>query len=358
MMRPHNFCAGPAALPEPVLARAREELLDWGGRGVSVMEVSHRSPEYLAVVAEAEACLRRLLGLGEEFAVIFTQGGAALQFAAVPLNLGGDSARYDYLNSGHWSARAMAEAGRYGAVREVAASGGEPRAIPDPGSWELDPQAAYLHVTPNETIDGLEFEALPPLPLPVVADMSSTLLSRPLPLSQYDMIYAGAQKNIGPAGLTLLIVRRELFGRQRPECPSLLDWQLLDEAGSMRNTPPTFAIYLAGLVFAWIEAQGGLTAMAVRNRRKAETLYAAIDGSDFYRNPVAPPWRSWMNVPFTLADPALDAAFLEAAAARGLLNLRGHRAVGGMRASLYNAIGQEAVDALVEFMQDFERTRA
>ena len=213
-------------------------------------------------------------------------------------------------------------------------------------------------MTPNETIDGLEFEALPPLPLPVVADMSSTLLSRPLPLSQYDMIYAGAQKNIGPAGLTLLIVRRELFGRQRPECPSLLDWQLLDEAGSMRNTPPTFAIYLAGLVFAWIEAQGGLTAMAVRNRRKAETLYAAIDGSDFYRNPVAPPWRSWMNVPFTLADPALDAAFLEAAAARGLLNLRGHRAVGGMRASLYNAIGQEAVDALVEFMQDFERTRA
>lgn len=362
MNRPLNFCAGPAVLPESVLETAAAEMLDWHGTGMSFMEMSHRSPEVIGVAEEAEACLRRLLGLGDEFAVVFVQGGASTQFAAVPLNLAGNGGSLCYLNTGQWSLKAMAEARRYGSVTELASATAEvPRAIPPQSSWsspQVPDDAAYLHFTPNETIDGIEFHWLPETSAPLVADMSSTLLSRPIPVDQFDMIYAGAQKNIGPAGLTLLIVRRELFGRSLDTCPAMLNWETCANAKSMLNTPPTYSLYLAGLVFAWLEGQGGLAAMGAANELKAATLYAAIDGSSFYQNPVAPADRSWMNIPFTLPDANLDSRFLELAEAAGLLNLKGHRAVGGMRASLYNAIPLRAVETLVEFMQDFERHHA
>jgi phosphoserine aminotransferase len=319
------------------------------------MEMSHRSKEVVETVEAAEARLRRLLAIGDDFAVLFVQGGASTQFAAVPLNLGGAGGPFTYANTGQWSRKAMAEGKRYGEVVEVAAASAEaPRAIPLQETWRAVDDAAFLHVTPNETIDGIEFHWTPESAAPLVADMSSTLLSRPIAVDDYDVIYAGAQKNIGPAGLALVIVRRSLFGRALPICPAMLNWETIDGAASMLNTPPTYSIYLAGLVFEWLEEQGGLAAMAERNRRKAETLYAAIDGSDFYGNPVAPADRSWMNVPFTLADPDLDKTFLAEAEGAGLLNLKGHRSVGGMRASIYNAIPQAAVDTLVEFMQDFE----
>ena len=354
MSRVHNFCAGPAALPAAVLERAAAEMLDWHGSGMSFMELSHRSPEVVGVAEAAEASLRRLLGISDEFAVLFAQGGASTQFAAVPLNLAGAGSDFDYVNTGQWSRKAMAEARRFGTVSEVAASAGEPVSVPAQAQWALNPGATYLHYTPNETIDGVEFHWIPEVEVPLVADMSSTILSRPLDVDAYDVIYAGAQKNIGPAGLTLLIVRRELFGRTLEVCPAMLNWQKLDEAGSMLNTPPTYSIYLAGLVFAWLEEQGGLAAMEALNRGKAETLYGAIDASGFYANPVAPAYRSWMNVPFTLADAELDKTFLAEAEAQGLANLKGHRSVGGMRASIYNATGQDAVDDLVSFMHDFE----
>jgi phosphoserine aminotransferase len=354
MSRVHNFCAGPAALPEVVLRRAAEEMLDWRGSGMSFMEMSHRSKPVVAFVEEAEARLRRLLGVSDDFAVLFAQGGASTQFAAVPLNLAVAGTVFDYSDTGQWSRKAMAEAKRYGEVHQVAQSGGEPVSIPAQAAWTCSDDAAYLHITPNETIDGVEFHWLPDVAVPLVADMSSTLLSRPIDVDRFDVIYAGAQKNIGPAGLTLLLVRRSLYGRALDICPKMLNWQQIDEAGSMLNTPPTYSIYLAGLVFEWLEEAGGLPAMAEHNERKAKTLYAAIDDSDFYANPVALASRSWMNVPFTLADPALDALFLEESAAAGLVNLAGHRSVGGMRASIYNATGQDAVDALVSFMQEFE----
>jgi phosphoserine aminotransferase len=344
-----------------VLQRASEEMLSWHGTGMSFMEMSHRSPEVVATVDAAEASLRRLLGVSDDYAVLFTQGGASTQFAAVPLNLGGSNAGaatkpLAYVNTGQWSVKAMAEATRYGEVRELAAASAEaPRAIPAQDSWLASDDAAFVHFTPNETIDGLEFHWVPQTSVPLVADMSSTLLSRPLAVDQFDVIYAGAQKNIGPAGLVIMLVRRELFGRAMAACPSMLNWQIADEAASMFNTPPTYSIYLAGLVFDWIETQGGLDAMAKHNQRKAAALYAAIDNSDFYTNPVAAGDRSWMNVPFTLADAALDGAFLQEAEASGLLNLKGHRSVGGMRASIYNAMPQAAVDTLVTFMQGFER---
>lgn len=359
MTRHFNFCAGPAVLPEAVLERAAGEMLDWHGTGMSFMEMSHRSAEVVETVAAAEASLRRLLGLSDEFAVIFAQGGASSQFAAVPLNLGGSNTRFAYSNTGQWSKKAITEAGRYGDVVTVAeASKDIPRSIPGQDAWSDAGDAAYLHITPNETIDGIEFHWVPEQPLPLVADMSSTLLSRPIDVDAYDVIYAGAQKNIGPAGLVILIVRRELYGRTMASCPSMLNWQIADEADSMLNTPPTYSIYLAGLVFEWLEAQGGLAAMAMLNRRKAEALYGAIDRSDFYGNPVAIADRSWMNVPFTLADAELDKQFLTEAEEAGLLNLKGHRSVGGMRASIYNATPQAAVDTLIEFMQDFERRNA
>ena len=354
MTRPFNFCAGPAALPEPVLARASQEMLDWHGTGMSFMEMSHRSSEVVDTVAAAEATLRRLLDIGDEFAVIFAQGGATSQFAAVPLNLGGANANFAYANTGQWSKKAIKEAGRYGEARTVASVEGEPRTIPLQDAWEDVGDAAYLHITPNETIDGIEFHWLPTHDVPLVADMSSTLLSRPINMDRFDVIYAGAQKNIGPAGLVILLVRRELYGRVMDSCPSMLNWQIADEAGSMLNTPPTYSIYLAGLVFEWLEAEGGLAAMADVNKKKSEALYGAIDGSDFYGNPIAVRDRSWMNVPFTLADDSLDKVFLAESEEAGLLNLKGHRSVGGMRASIYNATPPAAVEALIAFMQDFE----
>jgi len=359
MTRPWNFCAGPAALPEPVLERAAGEMLDWHGTGMSFMEMSHRSPEVVATFDEAEAALRRLLSISDDFAVLFVQGGASTQFAAVPLNLCGAGGRLAYVNTGQWSRKALAEGQRYGEVQEVAAANDDaPRAIPARDSWATEEGASFLHMTPNETIDGIEFHWTPESAAPLVADMSSTLLSRPVDVDRYDVIYAGAQKNIGPAGLAIVIVRRSLFGRALPACPKLLNWEAVAAADSMLNTPPTYSVYLAGLVFDWLEEQGGLAVMAERNERKAETLYAAIDGSDFYANPIAVPDRSWMNVPFTLADATLDKAFLAEAEAARLLNLKGHRSVGGMRASIYNAIPQQAVDDLVAFMQDFERRHA
>ena len=359
MSRPYNFCAGPAALPEPVLERAAAEMLDWHGSGMSFMEMSHRSKAVVDTVEAAEARLRRLLSIGDEYAVLFAQGGASTQFAAVPLNLGAPGGVFAYTNTGQWSRKAMAEGKRYGDEVEVAAATAEtPRSIPLQDDWDMPEGSAFLHITPNETIDGIEFHWTPECSAPIVADMSSTLLSRPIAVEDYGVIYAGAQKNIGPAGLVLLIVRRDLFGRALESCPAMLNWEVGAKAGSMLNTPPTYSIYLAGLVFEWLEHQGGVAAMAEKNRRKAETLYGAIDGSDFYGNPVAPANRSWMNVPFTLADADLDRVFLEEADAAGLLNLKGHRSVGGMRASIYNAIPQAAVDKLIEFMQDFERRYA
>jgi phosphoserine aminotransferase len=357
MARCFNFCAGPAALPEAVLEQARDEMLDWGGRGLSVMEMSHRSPEIVGIARQAEADLRELLGVSDDYAVLFLQGGASLQFSAVPLNLGHARPRADYVNTGQWSKKAIAEAKRFLDVNVAASSESDRFAsIPPFESWQLSDDAAYLHYTPNETIGGVEFSWVPEVGVPLVVDMSSTILSRPLDVSRFGVIYAGAQKNIGPAGLTVVIVRRDLLGAADPRCPAMLDWQLAADNDSMYNTPPTFALYLAGLVFQWLKKQGGLEAMGRVNQRKAARLYAAIDGSDFYANPVEEVSRSLMNVPFTLADAELDGRFLAESEAAGLLNLKGHRSVGGMRASIYNAVPEQAVDALISFMQEFERT--
>jgi len=355
MSRSYNFCAGPAALPEPVLEIARDDMLNWHGCGLSFMEMSHRSAEVVGVAEHAERTLRKLLSITDDYAVLFLQGGASTQFSAVPLNLLGNSAGADYVNTGQWSKKAIAEARRFGAVNVVASSEETQfSSIPDPQSWQLDSEAAYLHYTPNETIGGVEFAWVPQVSVPLVGDMSSTILSRPMAVEEYGVIYAGAQKNIGPAGLTLVIVRRDLLGKAHALCPAMLNWQTADENDSMYNTPPTFSLYLAALVFDWLEEQGGLTAMEVLNRRKAEKLYAAIDSSDFYANPVELASRSLMNIPFTLADASLDKAFLSESEAAGLLNLKGHRSVGGMRASVYNAVPEAAVDALIAFMQGFE----
>ena len=356
MSRAHNFCAGPAALPLAVLERAQRELLDWSYSGASVMEVSHRSSGFVSVADRAESSLRRLLEISDDYAVLFLQGGASLQFASVPLNLAAKDQVMDQVVTGQWSKKAFAEQQRFGAVNLVASSADQNFAsIPQQDSWQRDPTAAYLHYCPNETIGGLEFGFLPDSDVPLVADMSSTILSRPVDVDRFGVIYAGAQKNIGPAGLCLVIVRRELLGRARPETPAMLNWQIAAENDSMYNTPPTFAIYLAGLVFEWLEELGGLEKMEAINRRKAEKLYALIDESGFYANPVEQISRSLMNVPFTLADDALDTVFLKEAEAKQLLNLKGHRSVGGMRASLYNAVEESSVDALCSFMRDFEQ---
>lgn len=355
--RVFNFSAGPAAIPLPVLERARTELTNWRGCGMSVMELSHRGKEFMSIAERAEADLRRLLDIPAGYRVLFLQGGATAQFGAVPFNLAGPQARADYVVTGSWSKKALAEGRRFLDAQVAADSAGSRYTeIPDPASWQLSPDAAYLHYTPNETIGGVEFHFVPDAPAPLVADMSSTLLSRPLDVSRFGLIYAGAQKNIGPAGLALVIIREDLLGQAREGTPAMMDYREQAEAGSMLNTPPTWAWYIAGLVFEWILEQGGLAEMGRRNRHKARTLYAAIDSSDFYANPVAHDCRSWMNVPFTLADPALDAQFLEQAKAAGLHTLKGHRSVGGMRASLYNAMPQEGVDALVGFMTEFERS--
>jgi phosphoserine aminotransferase len=357
-VRVFNFAAGPAALPLEVLEEARDELTDWHGLGTSVMEVSHRGRAFVAVASEAEATLRELLRIPPHYQVLFLQGGASAQFAAVPLNLARADSAVDYVNTGHWSARAIGEARRLTGTVRVLADEAHSRytTVPEAAALRTSRDAAYLHYTPNETIGGVEFPYVPDGgTVPLVADMSSTILSRPIEVERFGVIYAGAQKNIGPAGLTLVIVREDLLGRARAGTPAVLEYQGLAREHSMLNTPPTFAWYLAGLVLRWLKREGGLAAMAERNAEKARRLYRAIDESDFYANPVAVNCRSWMNVPFTLADPALEERFLAEARAAGLVNLEGHRSVGGVRASLYNAMPLQGVDALVAFMKEFAR---
>ncbi len=359
-MRVHNFSAGPAALPLPVLERAQAELTDYAGSGMSVMEMSHRSAAFIEIAERAQRDARALLAVPDNYQVLFLQGGATAQFAAVPLNLLGDRASADYVHTGAWSAKAIKEMARYGRANVVASA--EATAfdrVPAPASWQRDPDAAYLHLCSNETIGGVQFadfpEDLTRDGVPLVADMSSDIMSRPLPIERFGLIYAGAQKNIGPAGLTLVIVRDDLLDQAAATTPSVLAYRVQADADSMSNTPPTYAWYLAGLVFQWLLAQGGLEAVAAVNERKADTLYGLIDASNFFHSPVESGSRSQMNVPFTLPDPALDAPFLAGAERAGLMNLKGHRSVGGMRASLYNAVTEDSVAALCQYMQDFER---
>ncbi|MFK5634851.1 MULTISPECIES: 3-phosphoserine/phosphohydroxythreonine transaminase [unclassified Ornithinimicrobium] len=356
-MRVYNFSAGPATMPLEVLERAQSELLDWRGSGMSVMEMSHRSPEFVGIAAEAEARMRSLLSLPDDYAVLFLQGGATGQFAGVPLNLTAPGATAAYVNTGAWSKKAITEAKKYLDVRVLAdESASNYATVPPEGSLEVPADAAYLHYTLNETIGGVEFPYVPDAgEVPVVTDASSTILSRPLDVSRFGVVYAGAQKNLGPAGLVVVIVRKDLLGRARREVPSAIDWTAMAEADSMLNTPPTLAWYLVGLVLEWIEQQGGVAGMGERNRAKAELLYGAIDASDFYSNPVDPGARSWMNVPFLVPDGALEKPFVAQAAEAGLSGLGGHRSVGGMRASIYNAMPLEGVQALIDFMTEFER---
>ena len=357
--RAFNFCAGPAALPEAVLQRAQAELLDWNGKGLSVMEMSHRSDDYTAIAVKAEQDLRDLLSVPANYKVLFLQGGASQQFAEIPLNLLPEGASADYIDTGIWSRKAVEEARRYGKVN-IAASA-KPYdyfAIPPQSEWQLDANAAYVHYASNETIGGLEFNWIPETgDVPLVVDMSSDILSRPLDVSKFGLIYAGAQKNIGPSGLVVVIVREDLLGRARSVCPTMLDYKIAADNGSMYNTPATFSWYLSGLVFEWLKEQGGVAAMEQRNRAKKDRLYGFIDASGLYSNPITAEARSWMNVPFRLADERLDKDFLAGADARGLLNLKGHRSVGGMRASIYNALGLDAIEALVGYMAEFEKER-
>lgn len=359
MTRHYNFCAGPAALPTAVLERAREELLDYQGRGLSVMEMSHRSPEFVAIAENAEANLRELLKIPDGYKALFLQGGASTQFAMLPYNLLGDGGTPNYLYTGIWGKKAIAEARHLGGAHIAASSEANGlTAVPRAEDIKLSPDAAYLHYTDNETIGGLAFDYIPESDVPLCCDMSSSILSGPLDISRFGVIYAGAQKNIGPAGLTVVIVRDDLLGRARAETPTMFNYRVMAENGSMYNTPPTYAWYLAGLVFEWLKNDvGGLEVMNAINDRKAAKLYGAIDASDFYSNPIMLANRSRMNVPFVLADESLNQRFLEDAEQAGLLNLKGHRSVGGMRASLYNAVPEEAVDALVDFMRDFEKRR-
>lgn len=359
MSRKFNFCAGPAALPEAVLNRAKDELLDWQGRGLSVMEMSHRSDEFVSIAEQAEANLRTLMGISNDYAVLFLQGGATQQFSAVPLNLLNGKATANYVNTGQWSKKAIKEAEKYCSVNVVASSETDNFcSIPSFDSWNVDSDAAYLHYTPNETIGGVEFFDVPEVSMPLVADMSSTILSRPIDVDKFGLIYAGAQKNIGPSGLTLVIVRKGLLGNAEVKTPSMLDYKVQADAGSMSNTPPAYGWYMAGLVFEWLLEQGGLPAMAKINQRKAKKLYGFIDQHAFYANPVALPNRSTMNIPFTLGNSDLDKTFLQQSEEAGLLNLKGHRSVGGMRASIYNAVPETAVDALITFMSDFADSNA
>jgi phosphoserine aminotransferase len=358
-MRVFNFAAGPATLPLEVLEQAQAELTDWRGSGMSVMEVSHRSKAFQAVAAELEASLRTLLAVPDGYKVIFLQGGATAQFSGIPLNLASAESTVDYLNTGAWSKKAIGEAKRYCKVNVAAdESASGYNTVPSPDRLKLTPGAAYVHYTPNETIGGVEFPYVPDARgAPLVADFSSTFLSRPIDVSRFGLIYAGAQKNVGPAGLCIVIVRDALLGKARPGTPLVLDYKAMADDGSMLNTPPTFSWYIAGLVLKWIQGQGGLAGMEKLNRAKAEALYLAIDSSGFYKNPVSHDCRSWMNVPFTLADPALDKPFLAEAQAAGLTNLEGHRSVGGMRASLYNAMSLAGVQALIGFMKEFQRRK-
>lgn len=361
MTRQYNFSAGPAMLPSAVLAQAQEEMLDWSESGMSVMEMSHRGKEYMSIAAQAEADLREIIAIPDNYKVLFLQGGASSQFAMIPMNLlANGKGKADYVNTGAWSKKAIAEAKRYGEINVVASSEDSNfTTIPAFDTWTLDPEASYVHYTPNETIGGVEFNWIPDTgDVPLVADMSSTILSRPIDVSKFGMIYAGAQKNIGPAGLTLVIIREDLIGDSLAGTPAMYQYATHANNDSMYNTPPTYGWYLAGLVFKWIKELGGMAAIAEVNERKANKLYAMIDGSSFYDSPVDANCRSWMNIPFTLKDAALDASFLEQAADKGLITLKGHRSVGGMRASIYNAMPEEGVDALIAFMQTFEAKNA
>jgi phosphoserine aminotransferase len=352
MARVYNFSAGPAMMPTEVMERAQAEMLDWHGTGMSIMEVSHRGKDYTGVAQKAEADLRQLLAIPDNYKVLFLQGGASLQFAMIPLNLANEGDTVDYFNTGVWSEKAIKEAKRFCKVNVVASN---TAAVPARDEWQLSPDAKYVHYTPNETIGGLEFQQIPDVGDKVlVADMSSTILSRPINVSRFGVIYAGAQKNIGPAGLTIVIIRDDLVGKARAGTPTMLDYQSAADNDSMYNTPATYPWYMAGLVFEWLLQNGGLNAMARINERKAQKLYDAIDNSNgFYANPVKSSDRSWMNVPFTLKDAALDVVFLAETAAAGLTSLKGHKIVGGMRASIYNAMPEAGVDALIAFMHDF-----
>ena len=355
IMRAYNFCAGPAALPTAVLEKAQAELLDWHGKGLSIMEMSHRSKDYVAVAEKAEADLRKLMNIPENYKVLFLQGGASLQFSAIPLNLLGKNSKADYIHTGIWSEKATKEAQRYGDINivEAATSINGKLAISEQSTWNLSDDAAYVHYAENETIGGIQFANIPETDKPLVSDFSSSILSAPLDVSKFGLIYAGAQKNIGPAGLTLVIVRDDLLDQAKPEIPSLLKYGSQAKNDSMVNTPATYAWYLSGLVFEWLLEQGGVDALYKTNLEKSKLLYGYIDSSDFYNNPIALPNRSIMNVPFTLADEALDKLFLKEAEENHLLNLAGHRSVGGMRSSIYNAVPLEGVQALVNFMDDF-----
>ena len=355
--RAYNFCAGPAALPEAVLQRAQGELLDWHGKGLSVMEMSHRSDEFVSIATQAEQDLRDLLNIPSNYKVLFLQGGASQQFAQIPLNLLPEGGSADYIDTGIWSQKAIEEASRYGHVNVAAtAKPYDYFAIPGQNEWNLSKDAAYVHYAPNETIGGLEFQWIPQTgDVPLVADMSSDILSRPVDISRFGMIYAGAQKNIGPSGIVVNIIREDLLGKARSLCPTMLNYKVAADNGSMYNTPPTLAWYLSGLVFQWLKEQGGVEAIAKLNDVKQRTLYDFIDASGLYSNPINKSDRSWMNVPFRLADDRLDKPFLAGADERGLLNLKGHRSVGGMRASIYNAVDITAVNALVAYMAEFEK---
>jgi phosphoserine aminotransferase len=357
MSRIFNFCAGPAALPAAVLERAGGELSDWHGTGMSIMEMSHRSKEFVGVAEKAEQDLRDLMGIPDNYKVLFMQGGASSQFTMIPMNLLRGGSKADYINTGQWSTKAIKEAKRFCEVNVAASTEGNNfTSAPSQAELNLSPDAAYVHYTPNETIGGVEFDYVPETgDIPLVADYSSSILSEAIDVSKFGLIYAGAQKNIGPAGLCVVIVREDLLGNPIAGTPTMFDYKVAADNGSMYNTPPTYSWYLAGLVFEWLKEQGGVEAMAELNRRKAEKLYGFIDTNDFYANPVAKNNRSRMNVPFTLADAALDKAFLAESEQAGLMNLAGHRSVGGMRASIYNAVPEDGVDALIAFMADFAK---
>ncbi len=359
MKRVFNFAAGPATLAESVLTQVRDELLDWRGTGMSVMEMSHRDKPFMSIAAEAEKNLRELLAVPADYKVLFLQGGATTQFSAVPMNLLRGKPGADYIVNGAWGKKAAKEAARYCKVSVAARCPDEKyNHVPDPKGWKLDPNAAYLHYTPNETIEGVEFHFVPESHgVPLVADFSSSFLSGPIDVSKFGLIYAGAQKNAGPSGITFVIVRDDLLGSVHPALPSVFDYKQVAEAESMLNTPPTFSWYVSGLVFKWLKELGGLKGMAQINERKAGVLYGYLDSQSFYRNPVAKDARSRMNVVFTLPSDAHDAEFLKGAKAAGLDGLKGHRSVGGMRASLYNAMPEAGVAALVEYMREFARER-
>ena len=356
MTQTYNFSAGPAMLPKEVLLKIQSELIEYEKSKASVMEISHRGVDFMEAAEKSEKDFRELLDIPDNYKVLFLQGGASAQFSMVPINLLRGGSLANYANTGHWSVKAIAEAKRYCSVNICTDSADNNFTdIEEFENWNIDEEASYLHYTPNETIAGLEFDYIPEVEMPIAADMSSTILSRPIDVSKYGVIYAGAQKNIGPSGLTIVIVREDLIGDVVKGQPKLFDYSTQANNDSMFNTPATFPWYAAGRVFEWLKEQGGLTAMQKINKTKAETLYKAIDNSDFYSNPVSIKYRSWMNIPFLLADENLNSKFLEQSKDAGLLALKGHRSVGGMRASIYNAMPQEGVDALISFMNDFEK---